>query len=210
MKTKLNTLTKSLIITGVIGGISLPVAANKYRDYNNSAYDHAKVVGVDPIFETYQVNDPVEECWDEKIPKKAHYRNDRRHGGSNYSRTPEILGGLIGAVLGNQVGNGRGKKVATVAGAVLGASVGRDVKHRNRDRNYRDHRSERRGDYDRGGYQNSRYEVVQRCELRDNYTTKQRVVAYNVAYKYRGNVFHTEMQYEPSDEIKVKVTVNPV
>ena len=208
MKTKLNTLTKSLIIAGVIGGISLPVAANKYRDYNNSTYDHAKVVDVEPIFETYQVNHPVEKCWDEKVLKKARY-SDNRRGGSNYSRTPEILGGLIGAVIGNQVGSGRGKKVATVAGAVLGASVGRDVKHRNRDRDYRDG-TENHDDYDRERYHDSRYEVIQRCELRDNYTTKQRVVAYNVAYKYQGNVFHTEMQRDPGQKIKVKVTVDPV
>ena len=207
MKTKLNTLTKSLIIAGVIGGVSLPVAASKYREYNNSAYDHAKVVGVEPIIETYQVNHPVEECWDEKVLKKVHYRDDRR-GGSRYSRTPEILGGLIGAAIGNQIGSGRGKKVATVAGAVLGASVGRDVKHRNRD--YRDRGIDRHSEYDRERYHDSGYEVIQRCELRDKFTTKQRVVAYNVAYKYRGNVFHTEMPHEPGNKIKVKVTVNPV
>ena len=198
MKTKLNTLSKSLIIAGVIGGISLPVAAGKYRDYNNSAYDYAKVVGVDPIIESYQVNQPVEQCWDERVPKKVHYRNDRKR----YTRTPEILGGLIGAAIGNQIGRGDGRKLATAAGVLLGASVGLDVKHRNQDRRRHENRhySNRHGGY----------EVVQRCELRDNYITEEKVVGYNVAYKYRGNVFSTEMYEHPGDKIKVKVTVDPV
>jgi len=62
MNAKLNTLTKSLLVAGVIGVVSAPVAAKKYRDYreyNNSAYDYAKVVNVSPVVETYQVNHPV-------------------------------------------------------------------------------------------------------------------------------------------------------
>lgn len=201
MKTKLNNITKSLLVAGIIGGISLPVAAGKYREYSNSTYDYAKVVGVEPLVESYQVNRPVEECWDERVPRKVHYRHDRRHHDRpRYSRTPEILGGLIGAALGNQVGSGRGKKVATVAGAVLGASVGRDIKHSKRDRRRDRHYSNR----------HAGYEVVKRCELRDSYVTEEKVVGYNVAYKYRGNVFHTEMYDHPGEKIKVKVTVDPV
>ena len=202
MKTKLNTLSKSLIIAGVIGAVSLPAAANKYRDFNNSAFDHAKVVGVEPLYESYQVNDPVEQCWDERVPRQTRHNNRR----GEYSRTPEILGGIIGAALGNRFGHGDGRKIATVAGAVLGASVGRDVKRQNRNRHGNRHADKR---YDRG-YENANYEVVQRCEVRDNYTTKQQLVGYDVAYKYRGNVFHTQMDQRPGDKIKVKVTVNPV
>jgi len=196
MNAKLNTLTKSLLVAGVIGVVSAPVAAKKYRDYreyNNSAYDYAKVVNVSPVVETYQVNHPVEQCWDERVQKRAHY-SDRSH----YTRTPEILGGIIGAVIGNQVGSGRGKKVATAAGAVLGASVGRDIKHQNRNRRYANDRH------------HTGYKTVRRCELRDAYTTEEKVVGYDVAYKYRGNVFNTQLDQHPGDKIKVKVTVDPV
>ena len=191
MQTKLKTLTKSLIVAGVIGAVSLPVAAKKYRDYSNSTYDTARVVDVVPVVETYQVNNPVEECWDEKVRKSARYS-----GRGHYTRTPEILGGIIGAAIGNQFGSGRGKKVATAAGAVLGASVGRDVKHRNRHYDRYDRRA--------------RYETVRRCEVRDRFTTEERVIGFDVAYKYRGNVFHTQMDQHPGDKIKVKVTVDPV
>jgi uncharacterized protein YcfJ len=40
--------------------------------------------------------------------------------------------------------------------------------------------------------------------------TKEEVVGYDVAYKYRGSVFHTQMADHPGNKIKVKVTVDPV
>jgi len=195
---KLKTVTKSLIIAGVIGAVSLPVAAKKYRnDYSNSAYDYARVVKVDPVIETYQVNHPVEKCWDERVPVR-----ERRHSRGGYdSKTPEIFGAIIGGVVGNRIGKrggGKARDVATVAGAVLGGSIARDVKHKNR----------RHHEY--GRYERTRYETVQHCEVKDSYTTKEEVIGYDVAYKYRGNVFHTQMDQHPGEKIKVKVTVDPV
>jgi uncharacterized protein YcfJ len=193
MKTKLKPLTKSLIVAGMIAGISLPAAANKYRDYNNSAYDYARVVNVEPVVETYQVNNPVEECWDEQVRHDTYY-DDRRPK----NRTADIIGTIIGGAIGNRFGHGDGRKIATVAGAVLGRSVGRNVRRNNEYRN-RDHRD--------ASYT---YETVKRCELRDSYTTKEHIIGYDVSYKYRGNVFQTQMSNQPGDKIKVKVTVDPV
>ena len=193
MKTKLKPLTKSLIVAGMIAGISLPAAANKYREYNNSAYDYARVVNVQPVVESYQVNNPVEECWDERVQHDAYY-NDRRPK----TRTADILGAIIGGAIGNQFGHGDGRKIATVAGAVLGRSVGRDVRRNNQYRN---------SDHSDASYT---YETVKRCELRDSYTTKEHIIGYDVSYKYRGNVYQTQMNDHPGDEIKVKVTVDPV
>lgn len=199
MKTNLTmkTITKSLIVAGVVGALSLPAAANKYRDYDNSTFDYAKVVGVTPVVESYQVNNPVEKCWNERVPVRHKSYN---HNDGYKSHTPTILGAIIGGVVGNQVGKrggGRARDVATVAGAVLGGSVGRDVN--NKQRRHRDSQ-----------YRTTSYESVQRCELKDSYTTKKEVVGYDVAYRYKGNVFHTQMNQHPGDKIKVKVTVNPV
>lgn len=208
LNTKLKTVGTAMIIAGVVGGVSMPVAAKKYNDYrdtNHSAYDYAKVVNVEPIFETHKVNNPVEQCWDEKVATRGRQHSNYNESNSGHnSPTGTILGAIIGGALGNQFGSGRGKKVATVAGAVLGASVGNDVKQKNRHRNSRyNDRYDRQNSYDR-------YEVVQRCELRDNYTVEERLVGYNVAYKYRDNVFHTEMDRDPGNKIKVRVTVDPV
>ena len=87
-------------------------------------------------------------------------------------------------------GRGRGKDVATVAGAVLGASVAHDVKRNNT----------RRG---------STYEVVQRCEIKDSYTKHERVVGYDVAYRFNGRVFYTQMAQHPGKKIRVNVSVTP-
>lgn len=190
IQTKFKSVTKALIVIGVIGAVSLPAAAKKYRshaNHNNSAYDYAHVVDADPVYQTYQVNHPVEKCYDKRVPVKhsRHYSNQK-------TRTPDILGAVIGGVIGNQFGRGDGRKVATVAGAVLGGSIGRDVRLNNR---HSKHVS---------------YRTVQHCEVQDSYTTKKEIVGYDVAYKYRGNVFHTRLNQHPGDKIKVKITVNPV
>ena len=75
MTIKLKTLSKALIVAGVISAVSLPVAAKKYHDYNNAAYDYAKVVSVDPVYDSYQVNHPVKKCYDKHVP----IRYDKRH-----------------------------------------------------------------------------------------------------------------------------------
>jgi uncharacterized protein YcfJ len=211
-KTTRKTFTRSLISALVIGAISLPVAAGKNRNisnYDNATFDYARVVSVDPLVETYQVNQPIEQCWDEQVSTQQRYPRNRYP--NSKSRTPEVLGAIIGGVIGNQVGKrggGKARDVATVAGAILGGSIGHDVKNNNR----RSHRRNQSSNYDRydDRYQNARYETVQRCEVKDSYVTKEQIVGYDVAYKYRGNVFHTQMNQHPGDKIKVKVTVNPV
>ena len=196
--TKLKTVSKTLIIAGVIGAVSLPVTAKNYNQRNNAAFDYAKVVDVSPVVETYQVNHPVEKCWDERVSVREYDRSPR-----SKSATPVIAGAILGGLVGNRVGKrggGNARDVATVAGAVLGGSIGRDVKLRNR------------GKYDRNyskGHRTS-YKTVQHCELQDSYVTKEKVVGYDVAYKYRGNVFYTQLDQHPGDKIKVKITVDPV
>ncbi len=200
--TKFKTLSRSLIAAAVVSAVSLPVAAGKYRNqsnYNNSAIDYARVINVQPVVETYQVNKPVEQCWNERVAVSHERKNYR-----NKSKTPEIVGAILGGVIGNQVGKrggGKARDVATVAGAVLGGSIGRDTKHRN---------SRRDNDRYDNRYEQTRYETVQRCEVRDSYVTKEQIVGYDVEYKYRGNVFHTQMAQHPGQKIKVNVTVNPV
>lgn len=195
MKTpNLKTITKSVIIAGAMCAVSMPAMAKKHRHYekqNHAGYDYAKVVDVDPVYETYQVNHPVEKCYDKQVP--VNYRSKHR----NASYTNEIIGGVIGAAVGNQVGkNGGGKArdVATIIGGVLGASVARDVERKNA----RHH-----------DYHDTRYKVVQHCEVHDSYQTKREVVGYNVAYRYNGQVYHTHLDRHPGHKIRVRVSVKP-
>ncbi len=201
----LKKLALPLAVASVVTLISVPVAAKKYRSYTNEAYDYAKVVNVDPVYETYQVNNPVEHCYDEQVRVRGDHHRDRRYKRHD-SKTPEIIGGIIGGAIGNRIGKkggGKARDVATVVGAVLGGSIARDVKHNNR------YKNERYYD-DRYNTRSDRYETVQRCETRDSYTTRQELVGYDVTYKYRGNVFYRQLDQHPGDRIKVKVTVDPV
>lgn len=200
MKTlNLKTITKSVIIATTMCAVSMPVMAKKHRQYdkqNHASYDYAKVVNVNPVYESYQVNHPVEKCYDKRVP--VNQRSKHR----NASYTNEIIGGVIGAAVGNQVGkNGGGKArdVATVIGGVLGASVARDIERNNSRYNSRSR-----------DYQEVRYKVIQHCEVHDSYQTKREVVGYDVAYRYNGEVYHTHLDRHPGHKIRVRVSVKPV
>ncbi|MDG2088824.1 MAG: glycine zipper 2TM domain-containing protein [Arenicellaceae bacterium] len=173
----------SLLVVGV-GALSvLSTFAVTAQDI-----DYAKVVRVNPVIESVRISEPVEKCWVESQPVHNSYSNN----GYN-SSTPNIVGAIIGGVIGNQFGSGRGKGLATIAGAVLGGSVANDVKHKNR--------------YNRSV---SSSRNVERCGVTQQQHREERIVAYDVSYRYNGGVYHTQMDHPPGDEIKVAVNVVPV
>lgn len=194
-------LMMTIVASIVASAASVPANAAKYRhnssDRHNASFDYARVIKVRPIVETYQVNHPQEQCWNERVPVRSHYNN--RNYRSTRTKTPQIVGAIIGGIIGNQVGKrggGNSRDVATVAGAVLGGSIGRDTQYQN---------SRHQGRYER-----SQYQTVQRCEVTDNYVTQQEVVGYKVKYKYNGEVFHTQVAEHPGKRIKVRVSVRPL
>ena len=95
-------------------------------DADNSKFAWADVLRVDPLYETYRVNRPQEECYDAPV--------EHRSSGNRGAGT--VLGAIVGGVLGNTVGKGDGRTAATVAGAVAGGAIGNNVGGRN-DRYYR-------------------------------------------------------------------------
>ena len=203
---KLNKISKSILVAGLLSIVALPAAAqhhNSSRHHNNAqhqksyqsptSYDYAKVVNVQPVYETYQVNNPVEQCYQEQVQVKKRVP----YGSGNGSYTNEILGGVVGGVVGNQVGkvgSGKARDVVTVVGAVLGASVASDLERRHTRRK---------------GLDNPSYETVEHCEIKDSYTTERKISSYDVSYRYNGNVYHTKSNQHPGDRIRVQVIVKP-
>ncbi len=159
--------------------LALPVSA--MAQYDRGTIEDATVLSADPIYRTVRTNNPVEQCWDEKVRLPSRAR----------SHTPKILGAIIGAAVGHEFGKGRGKDLATVAGAVLGGSIGRDTQAHH-------------------GYNNGRVVYEQRCEIVDNFSTEQRIDGYDVTYRYNGQVYSTYTQRDPGATIKVSVNVVPV
>jgi uncharacterized protein YcfJ len=98
-----------------------------------------------------------------------------------------IVGGIVGGVLGHQVGGGRGRDIATAGGAVAGAAIGANA-----------------GRDDRGDRVYERQ--VERCQ---EVPASGRPAYWDVQYTYGGQVFNTQLNYEPGPQIPVRVSVDP-
>ena len=80
---------------------------------------YATVIGTDPVRETSTASTPREVCEDVVVQERLPER-DGNVGGT-------VAGALIGGLVGNQIGGGNGKKAATVAGAAAGGYIGNRV-----------------------------------------------------------------------------------
>lgn len=107
-------------------------------------------------------------------------------GSSGNRAAGAVIGGIAGGLLGHQIGSGSGNTAATIAGTIGGAAVGNEVARRN----------------DRGE------QVVERCRQVAGYA--ERVVGYDVTYRFQGREFSTRLPYDPGPSMPVHVTVAPV
>ncbi len=98
-----------------------------------------------------------------------------------------VVGAVIGGVLGSTVGKGDGRRAATVAGAVAGGAIGNHVAQ---------------GD-------NYYADTERHCRV-VNDASERRVVAYDVQYRYRGDVYMSRIGYDPGERMRVRVSVEPV
>lgn len=184
---------------------------NQYE--NDSGYDVAEVISVDPIVESGR-NGQRQECWnqpqrgayyqggqyrqDGQYQDERYYRNDRRYRSSGPSGGT-VLGAVIGGALGNLAGRGDGRHAATIAGAVIGGAIGHSVDH--------DHgygvRSGAQAGYGNGYYGGN----VRQCRTASDYDHDERVIGYSVGFEYNGQVYHTTSSHHPGSTIRVRVDV---
>jgi len=148
--------------------------------------DYARVEHVQPILTQVRVSTPRRECWQEQV------RYEQRPGFFE-ANTGLLLGGLAGGLLGGQIGHGTGRKIATIGGSLIGAGVGYDYQYRN-------HRPVSR----------EQVSYEDRCRTIEDVHTEERVQGYDVAYRYNGQLFHTNLPYDPGNRIRVGVDVRPL
>ncbi len=153
--------------------------------------DFGRVLNAQPVYKTYEHRVPHETCWNETV------RVERNRHGHHNSSTSTLVGGVIGGAIGHAVGHGKSnKKLGAVVGSVIGMSVGRDIGERkhNKHRHHND----------------PIYKEVERCDVR--YTTKrdERLIGYDVTYKYKGQRYTTFTQEHPGKRIRLAVSVRPV
>jgi uncharacterized protein YcfJ len=148
-------------------------------------YVYAEVLDSRPLYQAVTVASPVQECWQEEV----RVRESRQQG----SNTPVIVSTIIGGALGNAVGNNKSsQRMGTVVGAVLGHSVGRDIVRAN------------------SHPQPARYQTVQHCEEVTQYRDEERLIGYQVRYRYQGEEFTVRTDQDPGDRIRLRVSHNPV
>lgn len=109
---------------------------------------------------------------------------DYQEGRGGNRAAGAVIGGIAGGLLGHQIGSGSGNTAATIAGALGGAAVGNEVARRQDDPR-----------------------AVERCRTVSD--SAERVVGYDVVYRFQGREFNARLPYDPGPEMPVNVTVAP-
>lgn len=157
-------------------------ASPTMASHDDGGYDWAKVVDARPVYQSVRYPVDQQVCWDEQV-----WHREPRAG----SATPVILGTIIGGIIGNQFGDGSGQVAMTAAGAMLGGAIANDA-------------SQRR-------YPDAYYPANEtRCRVETDWHSEDRVVAWDVAYKYHGEIYQTRMREHPGKRIRVRVQVDPL
>lgn len=139
-----------------------------------SSPQYAQVVKVDPVTKAVTVRE--QECRDTQVSRKKPVKDTDRIAGT-------VIGGMVGGVIGHQFGSGTGNTVATVAGATGGAVAGNQVQKKVQERNTIP-----------ANQRNCR--IVNR--------TEQKIIAYDVRYRFDGKLGTVRMDREPGPRIPVR------
>jgi hypothetical protein len=194
---------------------------DRYGQSHGSQYDYARVIRVDPVFDSgygngyrnygtssqrcytrddgyYAGNDGYRD--DGYYDRDRGYRNDdyNRDGyrGSEGGRTmATVLGGVLGAVVGSQIGGGSGRYATAAVGTMVGGIAGQKIYEANQRNRYRQGSVTVCDPVPAGGD--------------GYYSTDASVRAYDVTYEYAGRRYTTRTDYHPGDTIRVRVDVRP-
>ena len=152
-------------------------------------YGWADVLRVDPVFEG-GTGDPQQECYEEQVlvqPAQISEPDDGKRVGST------VLGAIIGGVIGNRFGKGDGRKAATAAGAIAGGAIGNNIAS---------------SSGSSVAVAPPRYSTQRRCRQVEG-AAPRHVIAYDVEYRYRGELYTARMNTDPGDRMRVRVSVTP-
>jgi uncharacterized protein YcfJ len=155
---------------------------------DNAHYGWADVLRVDPIYDDGGPAAANAPCYEEQVPVREPPAADD----AGQRTAAGVLGAIVGSLLGHQVGKGEGRKAATAAGAVAGAVVGSNLAAAD----------------DRSSAP-PRYTIERHCPGDARDSAQRRAIAYDVEYRYRGEIYTSRLSYDPGDRIRVRITVTP-
>ena len=169
-------MDKSMIKGIAVGGLAMVVlGASGVTGYKAlTKPEFAEVVMVKELTET--VVTPRQHCQDVQVQHQAPVKDDHRIAGT-------VVGGLAGGLLGSAVGGGKGKTLATVAGAAAGGYAGNQVQKNMQ-----------------------RKDVITTLEhhCKTLNERSQKVVGYNVTYRFDGKDGVVRMPFKPGPTLPVK------
>jgi uncharacterized protein YcfJ len=144
-------------------------------------YDQARVVGVEPLYETVVSTVPRQVCREQVVQTGA---------GGGVSPVAPLLGAVLGGVFGNAVSS-KNQPVNATVGAVVGGAIGYDIARRNARPQY------------------VTYGTQQACTEVQDTLEEQRLSGYRVSYEYLGQRYSAVTQRPPGATVRVRVDVSP-
>lgn len=152
----------------------LPLAAATAEAHGNRQV-HARVVGVEPYYETVIVETPVTTCRTDFVERRV---DSPRVAGQT------LAGAVVGAAIGRQFGDGSGRDALTLIGAAAGSAVAHE-------------RAVRRNGVTIVS------EPVERCTTEFRRHAERRIAGYWVEYRHRGRNHRVRSAYDPGPEILI-------
>ncbi len=156
-----------------------------WRDPDTTVrYAWARVVSVHPVYT--QVRRPVSRdiCY-----RQPAYTTARVRYHNPDSTASTLLGAVIGGALGHTVGHGNGRTAATIAGAVIGGAIGNNTSRND-------------------GYYSREQRYVpsrEQCRTQTRWQHSERLLGYDVTYRYQGTDYRTRTQQQPGQRIRVRI-----
>jgi uncharacterized protein YcfJ len=181
MKLKFYIVAALLLLAGTLSAQTPAAPGGPASGEEGAHYGWAAVLRVDPVYDEPSATVQQQECYEEQVPLGESGPED--HGKRTMAT---MIGAVVGGLLGNQVGKGDGRQAATVAGAVAGGAIGNQVAR-----------------------EPPQYTTQRHCRPIGVGPGPRHVVAYDVEYRYRGEVFTSRVAYDPGDRMRVRVSVTP-
>lgn len=168
-------MDKSMIKGLAVGAIAMVVlSAGGVTAYKGLTQPkQAEVLAVKEAMQS--VSTPHEKCEQVVVQRQAPVQDEKRIAGT-------VLGGVAGGLLGSQIGGGSGQKVATVLGAAGGAYAGNQAQK---------------------GMQQRDTDSVSERRCKTVSVRSEKLVGYDVTYRYEGKEDTVRMSHNPGKQIPV-------
>lgn len=193
--------TSILLAAAMLCAVAAPALADppdwapahgwRRHDDDGARYAWARVLDAQPIYDTDRQPVSRQVCY-----QQPGYEVQRTRYVNPDQGPATLLGAIIGGALGHTIGHGDGRAATTIAGAMIGGAVGNNSA---------------RGD---GYYQSQRGYVpgYEDCRMQTQWRQQDRVIGYDVTYRYDGRTYRTRTPYDPGERLRVRVDqyVTPV